>query len=553
MPRHGRLLAMLALVALTLLSALPAHAAKRELVIGLTQFPSSFNPHIDSMLAKSYVLGMTRRPITAYDDKWQLICMLCVELPTLENGLAKVEDLPDGRKGVALTYSLHPAATWGDGMPVSSADVAFTLEAGKHPQSGFGNIELFKRVTKVEIKDQKTFTIHLDKLTFDYNAMALEILPAHIERPRFAAPLEYKNKTAFDTDPTNPGLYFGPYRITEVSRGAHIVLEPNPSWYGQKPYFQRIVIRTIENTAALEANLLSGSIDYIAGELGLSLDQAVAFEKRHRGAFNVIYKPGLVYEHIDVNLSNPALADRRVRQALLHGLNRDAISAQLFDGRQPVAHTNVNPLDWIYDENVKTYAYDPSKAALLLDAAGWTLSGGQRRNAKGEPLVLELMTTAGNRSRELVQQVIQSQWRKLGIETRVRNEPARVFFGETVTKRRFPSLAMFAWSSAPESVPRTTLHSESIPTEANNFAGQNYTGYSSPRMDQLIDAIEVELDKPTREKLWHELQQLYAEDLPALPLYFRADPYILPKWLKGVVPTGHQYTSALWVEQWRAE
>lgn len=126
-----------------------------------------------------------------------------------------------------------------------------------------------------------------------------------------------------------------------------------------------------------------------------------------------------------------------------------------------------------------------------------------------------------------------------------------MFFAESVTKRKFPHMALFAWYSAPESVPRTTLHSTQIPSEKNNWSGQNYPGYVNPRMDELIDAIEVELDRPKRVALWHELQQIYADDLPALPLFFRADAFILPKQLKGVEPTGHQDPTTLWVEQWR--
>ena len=67
-------------------AAAAADAAKDDLVIGITQFPATFNPNIDSMAAKSYVLGMAQRPFTAYDADWKLVCMLCTELPTLENG-----------------------------------------------------------------------------------------------------------------------------------------------------------------------------------------------------------------------------------------------------------------------------------------------------------------------------------------------------------------------------------------------------------------------------------------------------------------------------------
>ncbi len=546
---------LFAVLALCLGAAAPAAAqpgnggAKDDLVIGITQFPATFHPNIESMLAKTYVLDMAMRPFTAFDAEWKLVCMLCETLPTLENGLAK----PDKNgQGVALTYTIRADAKWADGTPVTTEDVLFTVDAGRHPLSGVSNSELYRRILKVEVKDKKTFVLHMERLTFDYNAINdLRLVPAHIERPRFEKPAEYRNRTAFDQDTTNPGLYNGPYRITQVVQGSHIVLEPNAHWSGQKPAFKRIVVKTIENTAALEANLLSGGVDMIAGELGLPLDQAIAFEKRTSGAYNVIFKPGLVFEHIDLNLDSPILADKRVRQALMFAVDREAVNKQLFDGRQPVAQSSVNPLDGVHADDVPKYRHDPARAAALLEQAGWKLSGSVRRNAEGQPLVLELGTTAGNRSRELVAQVLQAQWRRVGVEVRLKVEPPRVFFGDTVTRRKFPHMALFAWYSAPENVPRTTLHSTMIPSEKNNWAGQNYPGYSNPRMDELIDAIEVELDRPKRVALWRELQQLYADELPALPLFFRADAFILPKALKGVVPTGHQDPSTLWVEQWR--
>ena len=534
------------------LGASPASA--RDLVIGINQFPSNLHPNIDSMASKSYVLGLTQRPLTTYDQKWELVCMLCVELPTLENGKAVAEEAPGGKHGVALTYTVRPGATWGDGTPITTRDVLFTWELGRHPKSGVGSSELYRRIWRIDVVDDRTFTLHDERLGFSYNAINdFRLLPEHLERKVFEAdPDTYRNRTLFDTDPTNPGLAFGPYRIIQIAPGSQIVLERNPTWWGDPPAFDRIVVKAIENTAALEANLLSGEVDMIEGSIGLSLDQALAFERRNGDRFQVLYKPGLVFEHMDVMLDNPALADVRVRQALLYGLDRAAISQRLFAGRQPVADTPVHPLDWVHTDDVAHYPYDPAKAASLLDEAGWVPgAGGLRRNAAGEPLRLELMTTAGNRTRELIQQVIQGQWRKLGIETVIRNEPPRVFFGETTSKRRFTGLALFAWISSPENVPRTTLHSQEIPSQENGWSGQNFTGFKSPQMDALLDAIEVELDRDKRALLWAELQRLYATELPALPLFFRADAHIWPRWLEVVEPTGHLAPTTLWVERWR--
>lgn len=546
---------MVAAFAFGVLCSTSAIAAKDELVIGITQFPSSFHPTIDTMMAKTYILSMTRRPFTVYNKDWQLICMLCTKLPTIENGLAVPEKTPKGSQGIAVTYTIHGQATWGDGTPVTTKDVLFSWRVGRHPKSGIGSMEFYRSLYKIDALDDKTFTLHFDKITFNYNAINdFNLLPAHIDELNFTDPADYKNQTAFDTDTENEGLYFGPYMIRKVVSGSHVTLEPNPTWWGEKPKFKRITVRVIANTAALEANLLSGAIDMIAGEIGLTVDQALAFEKRHGQRFNMLYQPGLIYEHIDLNLDNPILADIRVRQALVLALDRKTMTWQLFGGRQPVAHTSVSPLDWVYAKDAPRYAYDPGQAAKLLSAAGWKRTvKGVRVNDKGQKLSLEIMTTAGNRSRELVEQVLQSQWKALGIDVRIHNQPARVFFGETVTQRKFTAMAMFAWISAPESVPRTTLHSAYIPRKENNFAGQNYTGFKNKEVDQLVDKIEVQLDKKKRAQMWNRLQQIYAEELPVIPLYFRANPYVLPKWLSGVEPTGHQYPSTLWIENWRAK
>jgi len=527
--------------------------AKDELVVAMTQMPGTWNPIISSMLAKSLIANMTARPVTAYDADWKLVCLVCTELPTIENGKARVVDLADGKKGMEIDVELRDMR-WGDGTPVSAKDVAFTLEVGKHPLSGVASSEGYKRIIKLDVKDDRRFTMTIDRVTFDYNSIGLQLLPAHIEKPIFDAnPAEYRNKTAYDTQSTNPGLAFGPYRLTEIQPGSRVVLEPNPTWTGQKPSFKRITVRIIENTAALEANLLSGSVDYVLGELGLSLDQAIAFEKRHKDKYNVVYKPALIWEHIDVNLDNKLLADRRVRQAMLLAIDRKAISEKLFEGKQPIAHGGISELDPMFSPAARQYGYDAAAARKLLDEAGFsTIRNNVRHNAAGEKLSIELGTTAGNRVRELVAQVIQSQLRQVGIEVRLKAETPRIFF-DAMGKRTYSGLGMYAWVQRPEGVPRSSLHSKEIPSADNGWSGQNYPGYANPEMDKALDAAERELDVVKRRALFAEIQKLAADDLPSLPLFFRVDPFVIPKPLKGVTPTGTLNSSTLWVEQWRWE
>jgi len=550
--------AILAALALLLPSRAGLAARSRpsdELDIGISQYPGTFNPMIDPSVAGHYVLAMTRRPITAYDASWRVVAMLCTEVPSVENGRAVPFDLPDGKRGIRLTVTLPANARWGDGVPVTTEDVLFTYEVGKNAQSGVTDADLFRRITRIETKDDKTFTVEISKLTFDYSD-ALEdfaVLPAHLERAAFSDPAQYHNRTVYDSDPTNPGLYFGPYRITEIEAGSHIVLERNPTWWGKPAAFRRIVVWTIENSAALEANLLAGGIDMVAGEIGFTLDQALAFQEHHGAEYDITYKPTLIYAHMDCNLDRPTLADRRVRQALMYGIDRQAVSRQLYDGRQIVADSFVPPLDWVYSKDVPHYAYDPAQARALLEAAGWLAAGEAiRRNAAGERLALDLSMGAGNHGLELVAQVFQSQWRDIGIDVHIKAETPRTLFGETMRNRNF-DLAFYSWVSAPENDPLTTLRSNQIPNQANGFSGQNYPGFSNAEADRLIDAIEIELDRPRRADAWRRLQALYAEELPALPLFFRSNPFVLPKWLKGVTPTGHLSPTTLWVEDWSVE
>jgi peptide/nickel transport system substrate-binding protein len=542
------------LFVLLALTALAATArAKDELVIGMTQSPGTWNPLISSMLAKSLISNMTARPVTAWNAESKLVCMTCTELPTVENGKARVIDLPDGKKNMEIDVELRDLR-WGDGTPVTAKDVAFTLEVGRHPLSGVASSEGYRRIIKFDAKDDRRFTMTIDRVTFDYNSIGLQLLPAHIEKPIFEAnPAEYRNKTAFDTNSTNPGLFFGPFRIVEVTPGSRIVLEQNPTWTGEKPHFKRIVVKIIENTAALEANLLSGNVDYVLGELGLSLDQVLAFEKRHKDKYNFIYKPALIYEHIDTMLDNKLLEDLRVRQAILMAIDRKAISEKLFEGKQPVADGPISQLDPMFTPDTRHYPYDAAQARKLLDEAGFKdIRSGVRHNAKGERLSIEIATSAGNRVRELVAQVIQSQLRQVGVDLRIKAEPMRVF-SEALNRRQFTGLAMYAWVQSPQGVPRSTLHAKEIPSAENAWSGQNYPGYRNPAMDAALDAAERELDATKRRALFADIQRIHAEDLPVLPLFFRVDPFVIPKQLKGVTPTGHLNSSTLWIEQWRWE
>ena len=356
-----------ALAALLLLP--PAAQARDALVIGIGEFPSSLHPSIDPLLVKSYVLGLATRTVTTFDADNRLVCLLCTEVPTLENGLAR----RDG-EGMAVTVKLRPDLRWGDGEPVTARDLAFTWRVGRDPDAGFSNTYPWTRASGVDVVDDHTAVLHLPRVL---NSFALwdQVLPEHIEGPiheRAHGPGEYINTTEYNRNPLNPGLWNGPFVI-----------------------------------------------------------------------------------------------------------------------------------------------------------------GGY-----GSGLSVEFLTSTGFWPNELIQAVVQNAWKAVGVEATLRTEPPRTLFGQTVKHRAFPGLVMYSWSSLVGESPRITLGSDMVPTEANNWSGANSPGFSDPAFDEAIGAAETELDPAKRRAAWSTMQHIYAERLPALPLFIAVIPQALPTWLRGYGPNG---------------
>ena len=143
-----------------------AARAGDELTIGITQFPSTLNPNIEVMAAKSYVLGAALRPFTVYDPNGSRVSSFR-QGPSIEKGDAVAVDLPDGKKGIDIAFTIRPSAL-GGWRAGDDRGCAVYLRGGAEPASAVSNAELYRRITAITVKDDKSFTLHIDKLTFDY-------------------------------------------------------------------------------------------------------------------------------------------------------------------------------------------------------------------------------------------------------------------------------------------------------------------------------------------------------------------------------------------------
>jgi peptide/nickel transport system substrate-binding protein len=405
-----------------------------------------------------------------------------------------VIDLPDGKKGMEIDLELRDMR-WGDGTLYRRRTSAFTLEVGKHPMSRRRLVgEFISGSSSSDAKDDRRFTMTIDRVTFDYNSLGLNLLPAHIEKPIFDAnPAEYRNKTRTTPNSTNPGLAFGPLPHRRVVPGSRIVLEQNPTWTGEKPHFKRIVVKIIENTARSKANLLSGNVDYVLGELGPVARPGAGFEKRHKDKYNFIYKPALIYEHIDVMLDNKLLDDRRVRQAILAAIDRKAISEKLFEGKQPIADGPISPLDPMFSPDTRNLRLRSGRCAQ----ASWT--------KRASPTSGTACATTPRASAVARDHHHRRQPRARAGDagdpepaaarsaSNCASRPSRRASSRGAERRQFTGLAMYAWVQSPRACRARLLYSTEIPTAENAWSGPELPGLRNPAMDARSTAAEREL------------------------------------------------------------
>ena len=504
---------------------------RNRVVVLLGQEPAELFPGFVSNLAvETDVESPMWCSLIGRDNNWRLYTDLAQKLPTLKDGDWQL--LP-GRK-MKVTFKLKTTYRWHDGRNVSAEDFVWTLRMRKNPNTPVVSRFVDNKLDNVLAPDPYTISFQWNEIYPYANLDPFSLLPAHVLRPQFNRDPRTIDKSPFGRAP----VACGAFKFKQWSAGNFIELEAFDQYGGQKAKVRNLTFRFILDSTVLTANLIAGEGDATATS-NLSLEQLAEIDRRTGGRMVTHAVEGLTWEHIDFNMDNEWLKDRRVRWAIAHAIDRESMSRTLFAGRQPVAHTYFGPKHFAHNANVKKYAYDPARARQLLAEAGFTPGAdGVLRDGHGRPLRLTIMTTSGNAVREQVQQIMKDQMKQVGIDLVIDNRPASVLFGQVTRERRYPHLVMYAWVSAPTTHFRTIWHSAEIPTAANNYVGQNTPGYKNAEVDRLLEQAEGELDEGKRGVLLKRVQELWAEDLPSLPLFFRLELNVSRRDLKNYLPRG---------------
>ncbi|MBI2609143.1 MAG: peptide ABC transporter substrate-binding protein [Deltaproteobacteria bacterium] len=515
--------------------------SKDQIVVGFAQEPDSLHPLFQQMAVSTEMYALLFEDLVEYDNNWKLYPRLAESIPSLEKG--GVEKLSGNR--MRTTWKLKEGLKWSDGWPLTAHDFVFAHEVIMDNRVPVVSRDRDERIQKIEAKDDRTFVVTW-KQPYAYYYLGHSFLPKHVLEKDFKEAPDKMDQSEYNRKPLGNGAYV----LNEWKPGSYLSFSSNPNYFGEKPSINHVIYNVVTGGNTLESELVSGKIKAIS-TVGLNLPQALGFEERKRNDFNFYYIDGMVWEHVDVNLDDPILKERGVRQALLYGMNRVGMVEKLFSGKQAVSHSWLPPKHYGYNPNVKKYPYDPLKAEQILEDLGWKMGSSGVREKDGKKLEFTIMTTADNKARSDVQQLIQADWRKIGVKLEIKNQPAKVFFGETVHERKFQHFAMYAWVNSPQSDGESLWTIKNIPSKENNWQGQNNPGWRNEEANKIDIQVPVTLEESKRKELLSKEQEIWVEDLPALPLFWRVDISVTDKELENWKPTGTD-TPVTWnAESWK--
>lgn len=440
--------------------------------------------------------------VVADGDGWKYeVTSLLTEAPELDTS---------GDKPV-VTYNINPDAVWSDGEPITSADFAYTwdqIATGEdiYDKTGYTSIE------SVDSTDPAVAVVTFSENFAPWQSLfggGYGILPAHI--------LEGGDRSEMMAN----GYDFsgGPW-IATWNKGVDITLEPNPNWWGDAPKLEKVVFQITPDTDAEFQAFTAGEVlgiypqpqPDVVDQIEAGLDNAQSQYSANTGNLEALW----------INNEVAPFDVLEVRQALAYSIDRAAIVEALFG---PLGVTepsqSLNPpilAEFSDQEAFSGYTLDLEKASELMTTAGYEKNADGVWEKDGETASFTINSTTGNARRELTEEVLQGQLTEAGFEMTIENKEAGDLFGEILPAGDY-QVALYAQVATSLDPGLCVLFcSKNIPSEENEFSGQNWQRVNIPEADPLMETLDVSLDNAERAEAGKQADAILAENMISLPL-----------------------------------
>ncbi|HET9030633.1 MAG TPA: peptide ABC transporter substrate-binding protein [Candidatus Aquilonibacter sp.] len=482
---------------------------------------NTLNPHLGQFTPLLYLSRMTMAWLIRWDQNNNPIPELATEVPTQANGGVS-------KDGLTITYHLRHGVKWSDGAPFTADDVVFSTKVVLNPANNEVSREGWDQITKIDEPDKYTVVYHLKKpyspfieVFFSTAGANPCILPKHL-----LAKYPNINNVPYNSLPVG----IGPFKYERWDRSQQVVLVANPLYWRGRPKLDKVIYKIIPDRNTLLSQFQAKELDLWPLVPGNYLDRMKQLEP-----YAVMQQPGYFWNHLDFNLTNPALQDPAVRHAMLYALDRQEIIDKIGHGLGTVSDSPT-PVDAPYTVKLPTTPFDIGKANALLDKAGWVKGGDGVRAKNGTRLVFRFAVPSGLQDQDNMIELMRANYQKIGVQLEVRHYPSALFFaplqeGGIVYDAKKWDLILFAWEN-------DGIGDFSQIYSCNGFppAGQNDPRWCNKKAQAAMDALYGHYNQADRNKDVTAFVHAFAEDLPVIVTSQRVDVYAYNKDLKNFKP-----------------
>ncbi|GLR50144.1 peptide ABC transporter substrate-binding protein [Shinella yambaruensis] len=505
---------------------------KGQIVVGFSQEPTVFNPHLLHIEVDEGVHFAIFDPLFDVDAKGNFYPLLAKEVPTVENGGVSAD-------GLTWKVTLRDDVTWHDGTPFTAEDVKFTLELLVNPDFRSWRRTGHSLVRDITVVSPTEISWRMESAFAPYTA----ILASTFIVPKHGFEGADPNNAPFNNAPIGTGAYKWKQRVA----GDHIELEANPGYFGDGPYLERLVLKYIPDITVLYTQLKTGDIDVLALQW-ISPDNYEEAKTLPDRVVEVFGAP--FFEGLSFNLQRPQFKERAVREALYYAVDKQTIIDALYYGVPQATESYMPRESYYYNANLPVQEYNLDKARALLDEAGWKPGSDGIREKDGVRLAFTCSTTSGNHLREQAQQFLQQSFREIGVDMQIGNLPPAVMWGDHWMLSQFDmALAGLSCLTGPDPDTSDYFLSTSSPAKGGN--GQNTWVYENPEVDELLKKGGALVSPEERLPIYQRIQEIMRHDLPFLPIFQYANIRGYKTGIQGVEANINNRIDTWNVRSWR--
>jgi peptide/nickel transport system substrate-binding protein len=437
-----------------------------------------------------------------------------------------------------VTYKINPKAVWSTGDPITSADFKYMFEQIAGPDAkdvydatGYDKIESVDATVPdtVVVTFKEAYADWKQLFSANYGLMPSKYLAG-------------KDRNAEMKD----GFKFsgGPWMLDKWEKGVSITLVPNDKYWGDKPKINKVVFKFLADTAAEFQAYKAGEVSMIAPQPQVAVIDAISAGVEGEKYFSANTAS---VEALWINNAKAPFDVKEVRQALAYAIDRDAVVNKLFGGigvKKAVQSFNPPILSKFSGTNFDVYKKDLAKVESLMKGAGYA-KGADGIWAKGaDRAAFKLRTTAGNKRRELTEEILIQQFKEAGFEMTTDNAKAGDLFGKLLPGGDYQTAIYAQVATFPQPALSQLFDSTKIPSDANKQSGTNWTRTKIAGLDDKLKASDAEADEAKRTVITKEIDKLLADDATSIPLDPLPDIMLWSKKITG--PSSNSILGPFW-------